>query len=219
MKDMNNDVEKGPNEFSFKDRLSNRQVFSLSYSGLLFVLASLGCIAGLVWHLIRTREYLYKPYMATIEITENISTDILSVGMFDHYLTVFFSPIVLFLSAMFSALVGFLLLRAAGTANKEVIPRQDYELISKMLVNQNEKGVDHYIRLSSLTGITGIFTKVGLTGLPLATIFLTMFFTFLSIWGDQFFDLAKLTLGAFIGSYVQKQVAVGSEQKKQGNLG
>jgi hypothetical protein len=40
----------------------------------------------------------------------------------------------------------------------------------------------------------------------LATIGLTIFFSLLSLKSPQFLDLAKLTLGAFIGSFVQKQV-------------
>ena len=108
-----------------------------------------------------------------------------------------------------SAAVGYLLLRAAGTASKQVIPPQDYELLSRILVQSKEKGIDHYVRLSSLTGITGLFTKVGLARLPLATIGLTVVFTLLALWssslGTQFFDLAKLTLGAFLGSFVQRK--------------
>jgi hypothetical protein len=91
----------------------------------------------------------------------------------------------------------------------EVIPRQDYELLRELLLNDKERGIDQYVRLSSLTGLTGVFTKIGLTGLPLATISITSFFTLLSFFsmqGSQLFDLARLTLGAFIGSYVQKQV-------------
>jgi hypothetical protein len=61
-----------------------------------------------------------------------------------------------------------------------------------------------YIRLSSLSGLVGTFTKIGLSGLPLATIGLTFIFTLLSVFGANFFDLARLTLGAFIGSYVQR---------------
>jgi hypothetical protein len=62
------------------------------------------------------------------------------------------------------------------------------------------------VRLSSLSGFTGAFQKMGLTGLPLATVTLTLIFAGLAIYDKQsFLDLAKLTLGAFIGSFVQKQ--------------
>ena len=68
------------------------------------------------------------------------------------------------------------------------------------------------MRLSSLRGFTGTFTKLGLSGLPLATIGLTLFFAMLALLPldtesqRSFFDLTKLTLGAFIGSFVQKAV-------------
>ena len=63
--------------------------------------------------------------------------------------------------------------------------------------------IDQYVRLSSLAKFTGTFTQLGLTGLPLATIALTLFFALLSIFKPDFLDLTKLTLGAFIGSFVQ----------------
>lgn len=215
-KELSQEIKKAE-PIAYRERFSSRQVFMFSQGGLLFAVAALGCLAGLVLHLIRTGKS-YMPYMMTLD-ERVLPYEQLPLAMFDYYFTIFFTPIVLFLAAIFSAFVAFMLLRAAGAASKEVIARQDYELISKMLIDQNEKGMDQYIRLSSLTGITGIFTKVGLTGLPLATISLTMFFTFLSIWGNQFFDLAKLTLGAFIGSYVQKQVSVAKEEKPSAKTG
>src|SRR4051794_27472114 len=54
-----------------------------------------------------------------------------------------------------------------------------------------------------------LFTKLGLTGLPLATISLTIIFSLLATANPgTFLDLAKLTLGAFIGSYVQRNVEI-----------
>ena len=69
--------------------------------------------------------------------------------------------------------------------------------------------INQYIRVRSLSGFTGGFTKVGLTGLPLTTVGLTVLFTILALAFysedkifSSVFDLAKLTLGAFIGSYI-----------------
>jgi hypothetical protein len=65
--------------------------------------------------------------------------------------------------------------------------------------------------------MSGNFTKLGITGLPLTTVLLTLIFSLISLMpiptqrGDNFLDLAKLTLGAFIGSFVQRQV----EQRRQ----
>lgn len=76
-------------------------------------------------------------------------------------------------------------------------------------------------RLSSLGGATGTATKLGLTGLPLATVGLTIFFSVVALFDSRadggFMDLAKLTLGAFIGSFVQRAVstqAAGASSEK-----
>jgi hypothetical protein len=114
-----------------------------------------------------------------------------------------------FLMGIVAAFIGYALLRVAGTATKEVIPKQDKDLLNKMLEEGNHDGINEYIKLGSLSGVIGSFTKLGITGLPLATIGLTTFFSVLGLTpsGSQgaLFDLAKLTLGAFIGSYVQRQ--------------
>jgi hypothetical protein len=61
-----------------------------------------------------------------------------------------------------------------------------------------------------------MFTKLGLTGLPLTTVVLTLIFSFMAAAGAEgFMDLAKLTLGAFIGSFVQRQV----EQRREADTG
>lgn len=123
--------------------------------------------------------------------------------------TAYFYQLLLFVAALVSAGIGYGLLRAAGTATRDVISARDYQLISQMLLENNREGIDNYIRLSSLTGVIGTFTKLGLPGLPLATIGLTIMFALLGIFvtgplSNSFIDLAKLTLGAFIGSYVQR---------------
>jgi putative Mn2+ efflux pump MntP len=108
--------------------------------------------------------------------------------------------------AALGAGIGALLLRWAGNTAKRVIPPEDRQLLGNLVTQEKEKGIDLYVRLSSLIGVTGIFTRLGLVGLPLATIGLTLIFTALSLGGKtDYMDLTKLTLGAFIGSYVQRQ--------------
>jgi len=179
---------------------------ALAYGGLAFMLASFASLVVLMIMLYGLRGMEGVP-VTKIETPADYQAYTLRLG--DHYLKQYLPPLLLLLSMLVSAAVGYLLLRAAGTASKQVIPPQDYELLSKILVQSKEKGIDHYVRLSSLTGITGLFTKVGLAGLPLATIGLTVVFTILALWssslGTQFFDLAKLTLGAFLGSFVQRK--------------
>ena len=122
-------------------------------------------------------------------------------------LVVFLAPLFALVAGTLCALLGTRLLKAAGVATQRVIPAHDYELLSSAIRDGNEKAVSEYIRLSSLRGITGTSTRVGLTGLPLATIVLTVFLAVLGLLDQKFFDLAQLTLGAFIGSYVQKRQA------------
>ena len=106
-----------------------------------------------------------------------------------------------------SGWIAYRIVIASGVKSKEIIPNQDYELLAPLVRDGKTDAIDQYVRLSSLSGFTGTFTKLDLTGLPLATIALTLIFSMLALFRmDQFLDLAKLTLGAFIGSFVQRQV-------------
>lgn len=109
--------------------------------------------------------------------------------------------------AVVASIIGYRLVAASGATTSIVIPPHDYELLAPLVSEGKSDAIDQYVRLSSLAKFTGTFTQLGLTGLPLATIFLTLFFSLLTIFlPDSFLDLAKLTLGAFIGSFVQRQV-------------
>ncbi|MGA1801227.1 hypothetical protein [Rhizobium sp. HT1-10] len=124
--------------------------------------------------------------------------------------------IILTLCALIFAYIGYRLTVASGATAAPVIPPQDYELLSPLISEGKTESIDQYVRLSSLTKFTGTFTQLGLTGLPLATIFLTLFFSVLTIiGGSSFLDLTKLTLGAFIGSFVQRQVERGSNSSSK----
>lgn len=125
-------------------------------------------------------------------------------------LQMFTPEIIMSAIGVFGALLGVRLLRSVGATKaiqpSRVVNKEEWDAICEKVREGNEEVITQYIRLTSLGGVTGAFTKLGLTGLPLATIGLTLFFSVLSIWYDTFMDLAKLTLGAFIGSFVQKQV-------------
>jgi hypothetical protein len=111
--------------------------------------------------------------------------------------------------ALLSLALGSRLILSDSVTRTDVIPSQDRKLLEQLIREGNENGVDQYVRLSSLTGATGAATRLGLTGLPLATIGLTIFFSCLAILVKDggFLDLTKLTLGAFIGSFVQRSVS------------
>jgi len=121
----------------------------------------------------------------------------------------------LFVVALASAYIGYRMVVAAGATATVVIPPQDYALLAPLVSDGKSESIDHYVRLSSLAKFTGTFTQLGLTGLPLATIGLTLFFAALAlIRPNDFLDLTKLTLGAFIGSFVQRQVERRADQKE-----
>lgn len=117
--------------------------------------------------------------------------------------------LMLFLGSAFSALAGLVLLEASNPSVPEVLPPHDRSLLEQAIKEGKEPAVDLYMRLRSMRGVSGFFQKLGLNGLPLATIFLTLIFCTLALLSaddtqGNFFDLAKLTLGAFIGSFVQR---------------
>ncbi|WP_327498322.1 hypothetical protein [Ensifer sp.] len=130
--------------------------------------------------------------------------------------------IMLFIVAILSAYIGYRLIVAAGATHVPIIPPADYELLAPLIADGKTDAINEYIKLSSLRKFTGSFTQLGLTGLPLATIFLTLLFSALTLYDSaNFVDLTKLTLGAFIGSFVQRQVerradAVGGQNSSPG---
>ncbi|MGG8295078.1 hypothetical protein PGR09_04055 [Klebsiella sp. 141251] len=136
--------------------------------------------------------------------TSTVMTEKDKYNFFGAIISFLMMPLLMCISAVICALVGMRLLRSAGAVSQQVIPPQDYSLLAPAIKEGNEKAITEYIRLSSLSGMTGTFTKIGLTGLPLATIVLTVVLAFLSLVFPKFYDLAQLTLGAFIGSFVQK---------------
>src|SRR5215475_2556979 len=170
------------------------QTFALTVAGLIFMAASAAALSALIFKLA-----FHSIEISTRGTTSEPATELL--------IAIYTAPVILFAAACFAAIVGYILLRTAGTATRDTIPRQDYPLLSRLLLENNIVGINQYIRLSSLSGFAGLVAKIGLSGLPLASIGLTVTFTILSFWGgDKIFDLAKLTLGAFIGSYVQQSV-------------
>jgi uncharacterized membrane protein len=123
------------------------------------------------------------------------------------------SAIMLLMSGLGCSFFGSRLLRAGGAATSaQVISPQDRGLIGPAIRAGNADAITQWIRLNSLTGWVGFFTKIGLTGLPLATIALTVFLAALGRDNPALLDMAKLTLGAFLGSFVQRQAAGGVPQ-------
>jgi hypothetical protein len=86
----------------------------------------------------------------------------------------FSGPLILLVSAAVSTVFGFIVLRAAGAADTLVIPREDRDVLVRMVEENNEPGIKLYTDLAALPGMTGFFHKMGVSGLPLATITLSV---------------------------------------------
>lgn len=126
----------------------------------------------------------------------------------------------LFIVAAFCAVVGRSLVTYVPLSSIRTIPEDDFSLVSDAVREGKPEPIDQYVRLRSLTGFAGSFQKLGITGLPLTTVALTLIFSIISVTFERgaseqpFLDLAKLTLGAFIGSFVQRQV----ERRGEGDI-
>jgi hypothetical protein len=182
--------------------LADRQRTFFLFAGLIFL------ATGLVLFLL-TGYLLYQKGLEGTYIDIRNSSDKLSpADVYNFYgaiLNTVLVPMICLSAALICSSVGIRLLRAVGITAAQVISAQDYPILAPAISAGNEQAITQYIRLSSLSGVTGTFTKVGLSGLPLATIALTIFLSLAGLVNSQYFDLAKLTLGAFLGSFVQRQ--------------
>jgi hypothetical protein len=122
---------------------------------------------------------------------------------FERYLPLII--IALFAMAFIRASVSFV--KSSEYGRTGVVPPRDLPIIGDVIRQGKPEPVDQYIRLASLTGSVGVFQKIGLTGLPLTTLALVVFFAAgVMLFSGQtetfnaFLDFTKLTLGAFIGS-------------------
>jgi hypothetical protein len=120
-----------------------------------------------------------------------------------------------------AAVLGKGLLTTVRLAETRSIPSEDLPLVQQAVIDGKSEPIDQYVRLRSLSGMSGTFTKLGISGLPLTTVGLTLIFSFVSLLpttnAQSFLDLAKQTLGAFIGSFVQRQVEQRRQESAQGS--
>ena len=181
--------------------LSTRYFGYFMYGGLIFLFAGLCLLllAGFMSYGMEINGRLGAPLDMKVDPT------ILWTNLISAYLPILLTT----LSAFLCTFVGTRLLRSSGVVATQVIAPQDYPLLGNAIASGNEQAINLFIRLSSLSGATGTFTKIGLTGLPLATIVLTILLAIGGLFNPNFFDLAKLTLGAFLGSFVQRQSDIG----------
>ncbi|AZV79432.1 hypothetical protein EBB79_17210 [Parasedimentitalea marina] len=135
------------------------------------------------------------------------------------------NEVVLFLvSGISSILLGTGLMRKAVAATAQTIADKDRSLLEPLIRDHSGDAIGQYVRLASLSGMTGVFTKLGFTGLPLATAGLGVFLILLAVFekdagtAAQLMDLAKLVVGAFIGSFVQRKAASQGDNAPEQNL-
>ncbi len=174
----------------------------LGMAGLVFVGLAFICIAAVV-----VKTLAGASSYAEFKAPPDITSLLLQV-------TFYSAPnIILIITGFISAMIGRALLNAGQRSTYSSLPEGDLVILKSSIIGGKSDSIDQYIRLRALSGFAGGFTKIGLTGLPLVTIGVTMIFTILALLFFQnekvftsLFDLAKLTLGAFIGSYVQRQV-------------
>lgn len=173
---------------------------SITVAGLIVMYASVASFGGVGFLLYRAREHPPVPASASAPLQAPVSA-----------LSQYGPELLLCAIGVFTGLLSVKLLRAGGLSPSDPLPvvnPVEWKILSNAITTNQDDPVGQYIRLSSLTGATGLFTKLGLSGLPLATIGLTLFFAVASIFvpGGKFYELTQLTLGAFVGSFVQKQV-------------
>jgi hypothetical protein len=175
----------------------------LRYAGYAFVLVSVSCFAAIAY--LKLQQSLGGKSLAHtlnwIEMAEQEN-----------------ATISLLIIAVIAAMLGKGLQQSVQTDSATTIPYHDLELVRQAVIEGRPDPIDQYVRLRALTGMAGNFTKLGVTGLPLTTVFLTLIFSVISLLSvngtsSAFLDLAKLTLGAFIGSFVQGRV----DQRRSGD--
>jgi hypothetical protein len=195
----------------------NKPSSTFLYAGLSFMFVALAIFIVAVFSLYQIAQLKGNERTLFSILSPSTAVDVTKRDIYNFYgaiLTIYLSPLLLIISASLCAFIGNRLLRSAGALTREVIPSGEYNLLAEAIQKGDEKAISEYIRLSSLCGMTATFTKIGLTGLPLATIALTIILAFLGLFNQKFFDLAQLTLGAFIGSYVQKKREEGENHQQ-----
>ena len=85
-----------------------------------------------------------------------------------------FNTITIVAIGLVCALLGIRLFSKAGSLTSQVIRAEDRKLLEPLISQANKEAIGEYIRLASLSGFVGTFTKLGFTGLPLVSVALTL---------------------------------------------
>jgi hypothetical protein len=137
------------------------------------------------------------------------------------------APYVHIIIGTLSFVFGYVLLRKPRTPESHSI------LLQHSLRNSTDP-IRDFQAITETSGVPGFFRSLGITGLPLATVTITVLFCLLAIMsyginalGDKeivpaefpklVLELSKLTLGAFIGSFVSRSQSAGTPTRQQPN--
>ena len=198
-------INKNPQAYPSNVRpFSDSLTIFISMMAIIMGIVSAACIGAVA----------YSVFGSEIKLQQNEDWKFWILGNFNKSIT-------LLIASLLAGIFGIFFLRVAKASLAHIIPPEDREMLNDLIKNEKAEGVNLYVRLSSLRGFSGTFSHLGITGLPLATIALTLIFSVLAIWtsdkntlNGSFLDLAKLTLGAFIGSFVQRQISPDLEKNE-----
>lgn len=171
--------------------------------------------AGLIFAAAAALAFFYGIFYLIASSSQKQATQTSSTPGFNilHDLVLpYFGVIVIIFIGIACAFFSLRLFSKAGSLTSSVIRAEDRHLLEPLISEPKKEAISEYIRLASLSGFSGTFTKLGFTGLPLATVVLTLILLSISLCPfDEdlrkgVFDMAKLTLGAFLGSFVQRNI-------------
>ena len=183
-------IEKPTKQSTTNDNNDNQ--WSSKLTGYMMIIGSIGLFGLLAWKFFEEKAPA-SPF--TLES---------GFELYAYLIQYFGDDALILIAAVFLTIIGTRLIGKSSKGMPTIIPEKDRQLLEPLIKEGKKEAIDQYVRLSSLSGFTGTFQKIGFTGLPLATAILTLIFSALSFQQAQFLELAKLTLGAFIGSFVQK---------------
>jgi hypothetical protein len=190
---------------------SGTKMFAISFALLAFVCVLIG--SAYVYTEILSKESIADSKFFPSSRGPDSEPDVYVVQAFVMIFERFLPLALISLFAIAFTRVSISFIKSSEYGNTGVVSSKDLPLLEEAIKQGKPEPIDQYIRLASLTGGIGVFQKIGLTGLPLITLLLVLLFSFgISLASDgserfkAFLDFEKLTLGAFIGSFVQRQV-------------
>lgn len=187
--------------------------FLMTYCGAGLVLVGGFCLVYAVWTVVEAGHSgeVLETFMAA------------GIGPFTAFFLANSAAMVLMIAGIIAALLRTFLMRKSIAASAQTIANRDRMLLEPLIAGSKKDAISQYVRISSLTGVTGFFTKLGFTGLPLVTAALGVLLILLAIFESgetsaQLMDLAKLVIGAFIGSFVQRKVEKSGSDLPEDNV-